>query len=190
LHWTVSDERIGGFRSDAFAVKTPEGLVLVDPLPLADDLRGELREVSAVFLTHGNHQRSAWRLGRELGAPVYAPAGTTVLDREPDFSYDETTELPGGLHALRAVGFYDPACHLVFTHADGTGVLFCGDLICHDPQGPYRFPDEPSYFDPAAGREGARRLLELPVRVLCAAHARPSLDDCREALEGALGRPG
>jgi len=187
LHWTISDERLGGYRSDAFALQTPDGWVLVDPLPLDDELQGELGQTCAIVLTHGNHQRSAWRLGRELGAPVFAPAGAKSLDHAPDVSYDETTRLPGGLRAVRAEGFYDPAFHLVFTHADGTGVLFCGDLICHDPDGPYRFPVEPSYFDPAAGREGARRLLDLPVRVLCAAHARPSLDGCREALEGAIG---
>jgi glyoxylase-like metal-dependent hydrolase (beta-lactamase superfamily II) len=188
-HWTIADERHGGFRSDAFAVQTPEGLVVIDPLPLANEIAAELKGIHAVILTHGGHQRSAWRFRRETGVSVFAPAGADDLDEKPDVWFDETTALPGGLRALRATGF-QAAYYLAFTHGDGTGVLFCGDLICHDPDGPYRFPDEPSYFDPVAGREGTRRLLELPVRVLCAAHARPSLDGCREALEGAIGRPG
>ena len=100
-----------------------------------------------------------------------------------------TTCLPGGLEALQATGF-DAACYLTFTHADGTGVLFCGDLICHDPGGPYRFPEQPGYFDPATGREDARRLLDLAPTVLCAAHAVPSLDGGREALQGAINRAG
>jgi hypothetical protein len=32
-HWSVNDDRIG-FRSDAYAVESPSGIVLVDPLPL------------------------------------------------------------------------------------------------------------------------------------------------------------
>jgi len=187
-HWTVADERIGGFRSDAYALRTPDGLVVVDPLPLAETIQGELRDVSAIVLTHGNHQRSAWRLRRELGAPVHAPAGSIGLDEEPEVRYDDATVLPGGLRAARATAFRGTGCYLWFTHAEGTTVLFCGDLICHDPGGPYRFPNEPSYFDPAAGRDDARRLLDLPLRVLCAAHAEPSLDGCREALLGALRR--
>jgi glyoxylase-like metal-dependent hydrolase (beta-lactamase superfamily II) len=185
LHWTIADERIGGSRSDAFAVQTPDGLTVIDPLPLADDLQAKLEDVGGIFLTHGNHQRSAWRFRQESGAFIYAPVGAADLDEKPDVWFDENTALPGGLHALRATGF-QAACYLTFTHADGTGVLFCGDLICHDPEGPYRFPIEPGYFDPMAGKEDARRLLELPLSVLCAAHAVPSLDGCRAALQGVL----
>lgn len=187
LHWTIADERIGGFRSDAFALQTPDGLVVIDPVPLTDQLQAELTNVGAIFLTHANHQRSAWRLRREFGAPVYAPAPSVELDEEPDLRYDETTTLPGGLRAVPATGFED-ACYLVFKHADGVGVLFCGDLICHDPDGPYRFPVQQGYFDLEGGREDARRLMELSPDALCAAHAVPSLDGCREALQGAISR--
>ena len=185
LHWTIEDERIGGFRSDAFAVRTSDGLVVIDPLPLTDELQAQLENVCAIFLTHSNHQRSAWRCRRELGAPVYAPAGANGLDEKPDVWYAETSQLPGGLQAIRATGFHD-ACYLVYTHDDGTGVLFCGDLICHDPGGPYRFPVEPSYFEPMAGQEDARRLMDLPLTVMCAAHAEPALEGCRTLLHGAL----
>jgi glyoxylase-like metal-dependent hydrolase (beta-lactamase superfamily II) len=185
MHWTIADERIGGFRSDAFALQTPDGLMVIDPVPLTEQLQAGLEKVGGIFLTHGNHQRSAWRLRKELEAPVYAPVPSEDLDEEPDFRYDETTALPGGLRAVPATGFHD-ACYLVFTHADGTGVLFCGDLICHDPDGPYRFPVQPGYFDLERGREDARRLLDLSLDALCAAHAVPSLDGCREALRGAI----
>ncbi len=187
LHWSLSDDRIGGFRSDAYAVRSPEGLVLIDPLPFAPALEAELEGAVAILLTHGSHQRSAWRLRRELGAPVHAPAGAAGLDEEPDARFDASTPLPGGLRAIEASGF-EGACYLAYTHSDGTGVLFCGDLICQDPGGPYRFPVQEGYFDPAAGREDARRLLALPTTVLCPAHAAPTIDGSRAALEGALQR--
>ena len=186
-HWTIADERIGNFRSDAFAVNTPDGRVVVDALPLAESAMAALQDVCAVIMTHGNHQRSAWRFRRELGVPVYAPSGVHDLDEEPDILFEEGSPLPGGLQAIRARGFTD-ACYLSYTHEDGTGVLFCGDLICHDVGEAYRFPVEPSYFDPEGGRADARRLLKLPLTVLCAAHAEPSLDCCRQALEGAVAK--
>jgi len=124
LHWTIADERLGGYRSDSYAVRTPAGTLLIDPVPLEDRLQAELTEVGGILLTHRDHQRAAWRMRRELGAPVYAPAGVSDLDEEPDTLIDESTTLPGGLEAVPAAGF-DGACYLTFTHADGTGVLFC-----------------------------------------------------------------
>ena len=75
LHWCIADTRIGGFRSDSFAVNTSDGLMVIDPLPLEQRLEKKLAQAAGLFLTHGNHQRSAWRLRREIGAPVYAPVG-------------------------------------------------------------------------------------------------------------------
>ena len=48
FHWTITDERIGEFRSDSFAVETPEGLMLIDPLPLQEDLQDELGKVGGM----------------------------------------------------------------------------------------------------------------------------------------------
>ena len=185
LHWSLADDRIGGFRSDAYAVETPDGLMLIDALPLEEHLQDRLANVGGILLTHGNHQRSAWRLRKELDAPVYAPRGAGGIDEEPDHWFDEGTALPGGLQAVKARGF-DASNYLTFKHSDGTGVLFCGDLICHDPDGPYRFPVPPRYFDLAGGRVDAQRLLALRTEALCAAHARPTQDGRRTALQTAL----
>ena len=186
-HWSIGDERIGGFRSDSYALHTADGVVIIDALPLSDAAMAELHNVCAIVMTHRNHQRSTWSMRRSFGVPVYAPSGSQSLDDEADVLIDESTALPGGLRALTAAGFRD-ASYLVYEHDDGTAVLFCGDLICHDPAQPYRFPNQPSYFDPVGGREDAKRLLELPLSVLCAAHAEPSLDGCKAALRGAVER--
>ena len=103
------------------------------------------------------------------------------LDEDADVWFDHQTPLPGGLQGVEVRGF-DAACYLTFTHADGTGVLFCGDLICHDLDGPYRFPVQEGYFDAAGGAEDAERLLELPLTALCAAHATPSPDGCARSM--------
>ena len=189
LHWTIDDERIGDFRSDAFAVQTADGTILIDPLPLAGSAQAELENVCAIFLTHGNHQRSSWRYRRELGAAVYVPSGVSGLDEEPDNYYREGDQLPGGLQAIEATCFKAAACYLLYTHTDGQTALFCGDLICQDVGGPYRFPIEPSYFTRGPGEADAQRLVETGATILCTAHAVPSIDGANEALEEAIKRP-
>lgn len=195
LHWSIVDERIDGFRSDAYAVRTDGGVLLIDALPLAPHLQEDLGPIAGVFLTHGNHQRSAWRLRRETGAPVYAPAGARGLDEEPDVRFDEGTTLPGGLRAIEA-GAFDAACALIAGSVESGGadrssdgvVAFCGDLVCQDPGGPLRFPVQPGYFDTQRGAEDARRLLDAAPTVLCAAHAEPLLEGVGEVLRRLAGR--
>ena len=181
LHWTIADERIGGHRSDSYALSTSEGLVLIDPVGLRADLERELHAARALFLTHGNHQRAAWRLRRELGLRVYAPRGVTGLDEEPDALLDGETPLPAGMHAWPARGFAD-ACYLSYEPAEGPSLLFCGDLLVRDGDG-YRFPVQPGYFELEGGRVDARRLASRPHGWLCAAHAGPVEVDCQALLE-------
>lgn len=186
LHWTIRDERIGNFRGDAFAVKTNDGLVLIDPLPLTEEVWAEIKEVCAILLTHGNHQRSAWRFRQKLGVPVFAPAGSS-LDEEPDHWFSEEDQLPGDFQAIKAIAFQN-TFYLVFEHPDGTGVLFCGDLICHDEGGPYRFPVQPGYFNSEDARLDVKRLMKLSLQVMCPGHAIPNIDGCNDVLQGAIDR--
>ena len=84
-HWTLHDERID-FVSDSYALASDEGVVLIDPLPLAEESLRGLGAVVAICLTCGSHQRSAWRYRREL-------------DEEPDERYSHGVLLPGKLRA-------------------------------------------------------------------------------------------
>lgn len=97
-HWTLHDERID-FVSDSYALASDEGVVLIDPLPLAEESLRGLGAVVAICLTCGSHQRSAWRYRSELGAPVYAPALAREIDEEPDERYSHGVLLPGKLRA-------------------------------------------------------------------------------------------
>ena len=178
-HWTIADERLAGYRSDAYALETPEGLIVIDALPLEDHLMQELAGVVGIFLTHANHQRSAWSFRRAFDAPVWAPIDVPPLDEEPDHRFDETTKLPGGLQAHPAHAF-EAARYLTYRH-----VLFCGDLICHEPGEAHRFPEQEGYFERAGARRDVEHLLQLPLTTLCAAHAEPVLEGCHEILRQA-----
>lgn len=185
-HWTVSDDRIDNFRSDAYAVLTDEGKVLIDPLPLADKALAEIGKVAAICLTGGQHQRSAWRYRKAFGVPVYAPEGAVELEEEPDEWYRDGDSLPGGFKAIQTPGLSSEFALLMETEG-GSGALFCGDLLVREAaDGPFRLLPDEYLDDPAAARESARRLAQLQVEILCPAHGAPCLSGCGQAIQEAL----
>jgi len=185
LHWTVHDDRID-FRSDAYAVETESGLVLIDPLPLGDKPLQSLETVVAICLTGGFHQRAAWSLRKRFDAPVYAPVGAQGLLDSPDASYDDSTSLPGALRALQKPGPTLP--HYAFTWRTPAGdlALFCADLLIREGSGPLRFVSDEHHDDPAQTRESVRSLLELRADHLLPAHGSPEIGNAGEAIRRAL----
>lgn len=174
--WSVHDERID-FRSDAYAVESAEGAVLIDPLPLAEDLG----RVGAIVLTAGTHQRSAWRLRRELGVPVWAPALSKLIDEEPDERYSEGDELPGELAA-----YFTPGAGTTQHTLLRDRVAFTSDLFVVR-QGRLSLISERWAHDILQARQSARRLLELDVEAVCTAHGGAVMSDGKGAIRDALG---
>ena len=58
----------------ASAIVTGEGLLFVDPIPLAAEALAELTEIApphAIVLTNGNHWRAAAEYRERFGVPVW-----------------------------------------------------------------------------------------------------------------------
>lgn len=177
-HWSVHDERID-FISAAHAVAG----VLIDPLPLAPDAFARLGEVSAIVLSCGSHQRSAWRLRSELGVPVWAPALSKEIDEEPDQRYGDGDELPGGLRAVFTPGAGTTQHTLLL---DSPSVAFVPDLLLRAPgQALGLLPDKWAH-DPELMQKSLRKLLDLDFDVLCLGHGEPVTDDPKGVLRAAL----
>ena len=183
-HWLVPDERIGAW-SAGHAVSSDDGAVLVDPVPLAPEALANIGAVAAVCITAGTHQRSAWRYRRELGVKVYAPEGVRPMEEEPDTSYREGDELPGGLRPIRTPG--PEEVHYAFLLEREPGVLFCPDLVTHYAR-ELRFIPAEYHDDPRATRRSVRRLLDVPFSVLCFDHGVPIAADPHAALRALLER--
>jgi glyoxylase-like metal-dependent hydrolase (beta-lactamase superfamily II) len=184
-HWHVSDERIGGSLSAAHAVQSDSGVVLIDPLPLVSEAFQALGPLEAVCLTTSSHQRSAWRLRRQLGVQVWAPALVKELEEEPDERYGEG-ERPGGLLA-----FFTPGAgtrqHSLLLEREG-GVMFTPDLFVHLPGGELSLVPAQYMHDPEQARRTSQALLELDFSVLCTAHGVPVTADPKRAIKAALAR--
>ncbi len=183
-HWHVSDERIGGFISAAHAVRGDEGVALVEPLPLELDALTSLGDVAAIVLTTSSHQRSAWRLRRELGVRVWAPAASKEVDEEPDERYSEGDALPAGLRPIFTPGA-GTTQHSLLLERDG-GVLFTPDLFVVPPDGRLRLIPAEYAHDIGQARTTAEGLLELDFAVLCTGHGTPVADDPKSAVRAAL----
>jgi hypothetical protein len=184
FHWHVRDDRIDGFISAAHAIHGSEGTVLIDPLPLAPDALAELGAIGAIALTSGGHQRSAWRLRRELGTPVYAPALSQTLEEDPDVRYGDGDSLPGGLLAIFTPGA-GTTQHTLLSEGE-PGIAFVSDLLVCEPGQPLELISAEYAHDIAEARRSVGKLLDLPFSVLCLAHGTPITDDPKAAIRAAL----
>jgi len=180
-YWSVRDERIGGYHGSSHAA---DG-VLIDPHRLAPDALAGLGEIEAIVLTTSAHQRSAWRLRRELGARVYLPAMAQEMDEEPDERYGEGDELPGGLQPIFTPGA-GTTQHSLLLPRD-RGVLFTPDLFVRSREGPLEFVPAEYMHDADEARRTAERMLELEFDVLCSGHGAPLVGGAKQALRDALG---
>lgn len=183
-HWHLADERIGGSTGAAHAVRAESGVVLVDPLPLAPEPMGSLGRVEAVCLTTSGHQRSSWRLRRELGVRVWAPAGAKAFDEEPDERYDDGASLPGGMVAHFTPGVGTRQFSLLLEREGG--VLFTPDLFVNPPGGELGLVPTEYMHDPEQARSTVRSLLDLDFAVLCTSHGLPVTEDPKAAIRAVL----
>lgn len=184
-HWRIRNSAIGGAISSSHAVVAGDDCVLVDPVALDESALASLPRPTAIVLTAVCHQRAAWRLRRELGVPVWLPAGSREADEQPDHLYADGDVLPGGLEAVHTPG-PEPAHYSFLLEADGGGVLFCSDLVGNDELDElYLIPAE-YQDDPAEARASVERLLSLPFEVLCLDHGTPVVADPKPKLEAAL----
>ncbi|HEY7530481.1 MAG TPA: MBL fold metallo-hydrolase [Gemmatimonadota bacterium] len=186
--WTVTDDRIGGAPSTTVAVEEArESLVLVNPLRLDPEELDRLGGVSALVLTGPSHVRAAPYYRELTGAPIWAPAGLRRDDLDPDETFADGEDVPGGLRAvaLRGPSDVETAFHL----ARGAGVLIVGDALTNIPaSGGLHLLPPPHNPDVAGTRRSARRLLELEFELVLFAHGDPlrerAKDRLREVIEG------
>lgn len=182
-YWGLEDDRIGGYWSAAHALEMDDGVVLIDPLPLAPEGFSRLGSIAAILLTTSSHQRSAWRYRREHGVEVYAPALARMFDEEPDHRYGDGDVLPGGLRAVFTPGAGTSQHTLL---AESPSVAFVPDLLVLQPGESLALIPAQYAHDIEEARRSVERLLELPFEILCLAHGTPVTAGAKDAIRAAL----
>jgi glyoxylase-like metal-dependent hydrolase (beta-lactamase superfamily II) len=186
VYWHIEDERIGGQISTAYGLRTEEGMVLIDPLPLEEQALDALGEIQAIILTSASHQRSAWRLRAEREIPVWAPALAQELEEEPDERYSHSAVLPGDLNAFHVPGAGQSQHALILDDY----IAFVPDLIVNPPDGEVALTPDEYLANPIQARDTVRLLLEQSIEILCPSHGLPILDDVHGQLAAALEEAG
>ena len=144
VRWSSLYPRTNG-TADGYALRTADGLVLVDPVDVAPRDAPRLGALlsrmaggappAASVLTYTLHERAAGRIRRGHGTPVWAPHGRQEeLDEAPDATYGDGAALPGGLRAVTVTDHHAPAgpageSFLLWAAAGRPRVLFAYDRI-------------------------------------------------------------
>jgi glyoxylase-like metal-dependent hydrolase (beta-lactamase superfamily II) len=186
FHWSVYDPSCK-CEVGSIAVKVASGLVIVDPVPLAEEAWTELTAAAplrAVLLTNGNHVRNAEALRKKHQVPIVTglTAHKAVAPLVPDVTLLEN-ELIYGAAAIPIPGA--TAGETAFLFAEG--VLALGDAVLNldSEKGLELLPDK-YCDDPDENRRSLEKLLALKFHTLTFAHGLPVTQQALNKLRALL----
>ncbi len=181
-HWKVD--------FNSYAVKTPDGIVFIDPIMPGPALLKKLRELGeplGVFLTSASHERDADWFRKQFEVQVYAhEKAKPDCDIKLDVLVMDGEKVPGGLKAvcLPGSGAGETA---YFTDLDG-GILLLGDALLNPAKGGLALLPEQYCEDSKQARRSLDRLANLNYKVVTFAHGEPltanAKRDVQQFLEG------
>jgi glyoxylase-like metal-dependent hydrolase (beta-lactamase superfamily II) len=180
-YWSVYDPAM---KCDvgSTALRTSGGLVVIDPIPLAETAWNDLlarAPLRAVLLTNGNHARHAAALREKYQVPVVTAAATRkdLPDVKPDVLLLEN-EMVYGIAAIPVPGATAGETAFYFRTA---ATLVLGDAVINvDPEKGLEFLPDKYCADPAQNRASLRKLLDLDFNAVTFAHGLPVTTRARE----------
>jgi glyoxylase-like metal-dependent hydrolase (beta-lactamase superfamily II) len=180
-YWSAYDPAM---KSDlgATGLRTAGGLVVVDPIPLAEAAWNELMAqgpLRAILLTNGNHARQAPALREKYQVPVVTAPATRkdLAEIKPDVLLLEN-EFIYGIAAIPVPGATPGETAFYFRPG---GALVIGDAVINvDPQKGLELLPDKYCADPAQNRASLRRLLDLDFTSITFAHGLPVTTRARE----------
>jgi glyoxylase-like metal-dependent hydrolase (beta-lactamase superfamily II) len=185
--WEAYDATVKADLSSS-AAATNAGLLIVDPISLADDALDELtanRTFVGVILTNSNHVRASGAFAARFSIPIFAHERAHTTSDLPDVQpVDAFARGAEGVQVIRVDGAA-PGEIALHIDADG-GSLIVGDALINF--GPSGFDLLPAKYRQGAGnlRDSLRQLLELPFQRILFAHGAPIVTQARLRLENLL----
>ncbi len=185
-HWAVYDPELK-CEIGCAALKLGSGLVVFDPVPLAESAWKELLAIGplrAILLTNGNHVRDAVALRQKHHVPVVVAPDTRrgLTELRPDVIL-LPTEVLYGLSAIPIPGATAGETAFYVNNS----VLVLGDaLINTDAEKGLEFLPDKYCADPRENRESLRKLLKLDFHTLIVAHGHPVTTNAKAKLTALL----
>ncbi|HUB67612.1 MAG TPA: hypothetical protein VL981_09025 [Candidatus Methylacidiphilales bacterium] len=186
FYWTVYEPSL---KCDigCTALKVGPGLIVIDPVPLADAVWQELLAMAplcAILLTNGNHVRATAGLRQRYRVPVVTAPETRreIAGIKPDVVLLEN-ELLYGVSPIAIPGatagetaFYASA-----------GVMIIGDAVINvSPERGLELLPDKYCADAGQNRESLRKLLDYDFHTLTFAHGFPVTSHAKEKLQTLL----
>lgn len=185
-HWSVYEPSVK-CEIGCAALKLGNGLVVIDPVPLADPAWHELLAVAplrAILLTNGNHVRDAVALRGKHHVPVAVAPETRrdITELKPDILL-----LPNEmLYGLSAIAIPGATPGETAFYAAGN-VLVLGDAVINtDSEKGLEFLPDKYCTDAQQNRDSLRQLLTLDFHTLIVAHGAPVTTKAKEKLSALL----
>ena len=185
--WQGYDSAI---KSDLFstAIRSADGLHIVDPIPLSEDQLEELSRldsVSGIIVTNANHQRSACTYSDQFSVPIFAhPA---AFPESKPGQLNETTgnaTIGNDLEVIEIEGA--AAGEIALYQPSGRGTLIVGDaLINFEPYG-FTFLPRKYCQNEKRMRHSLHQLLSRPAERILFAHGTPILSGATARLQQLL----
>jgi glyoxylase-like metal-dependent hydrolase (beta-lactamase superfamily II) len=176
---------------NSYALKTSEGVVLIDPLkpdPAVVTQLEALGEPIRVLLTNAHHDRDADWFRKRYKIQVYAhEAAKPDCDTKIDVLLMDGERLPGAIKAMHLPG--SAAGEMAFYAKTSGGIVLVGDtLLNQTDKGLTLLPD--AYIeDKKQALKSLQKLLELDFKVITFAHGDPITQNAKRAITSFLKKP-
>jgi len=180
--WTwFSEEK--GMNFNGYAVKLPDGLVLVDPAYADESVWREIEKLdkpSLVLLTNKDHERASDELRRRWNVPVAIhEAEAPLLAVKPERTFGDGDVAAGALRAIRFRRLKSPG-ECAFFWKDRR-LLFVGDAVTGHPAG--RLGLVKKHLDQSAAvLDDLKILLEFDFDAILMGDGEPMLQKAKAAL--------
>jgi glyoxylase-like metal-dependent hydrolase (beta-lactamase superfamily II) len=176
---------------DSYAVKTPEGIVFVDPMKPAPAIIEKLEalgEPIGVFLTNAHHDRDSDWFRKQYGIQIYAhEKAQSDCDTKIDVLVMDGERLPGGLKVIHLPG--SAASEIALYSKIGGGIVMIGDALLNLPTKGLALLPDPYIEDRKQALQSLRKLADLDFKVVTFAHGDPLVDNARKRIISFLKKP-
>jgi glyoxylase-like metal-dependent hydrolase (beta-lactamase superfamily II) len=169
---------------DSYALKTPDGVVFIDPMKPAPEVIEKLDalgEPLAVFLTNADHDRDADWFRKRYEIQIYAHEKAKAdCDTKIDVLVLDDEKLPGGLKVIPLPGTAGGS--IAFHTRQSGGIVLIGDALLNIPGKGLALLPAQYLEDKKQALQSLCRLLDLSFRVATFAHGDPLVGDAKKEI--------
>jgi hypothetical protein len=176
---------------NSYAIKTPDGVVFVDPTMPDRAVVQKLEALGnplAIVLTNAHHERDADAFRKKYDVQIYAhEKAPSDCDTKIDVLAVNGEKLPGRLKTIFLPGVTTSEMALYMKVAGG--VLLMGDALLNTPgKGLQILPDQ-FIEDKKLARASLQKLLEYNFKIATFAHGDPIIKDAKKRIAAFLKKP-